>query len=544
MTIITRIALKWIPVIALGTVFVGACSSSTPPAGETKAEGGAAPAAEAKPRAEQELLDDLAVANRVLARQLAILDVQGHVTARSRVNPNHYYIARFIGPGDVVTSDFIENDLDSKPVDGPRNDQAREIYLHGEIYKARPDVMAVVHSHTQEFVAFGLSSVPLWAGDAALPVFDLRPFNRGRSGIISTPALGKAMAEKMGKSEAVLLWGHGIALGAKSIPEAIARVGELRASARVQQLAVANGGTWKPQPHPVDDAETERAWGHYKAVAVKQMGGKVLMTAPQRPANPSDPVERAKLDLVLANRILSSEDVGVLDATGHVSIRNPNNPNSYFVAPKVAPGAVKAADIIERDITKGEADTQGLTIDDEIYKSRPEVKAILYARTPEIVAFTGSAPLRASVNGGNFIGEGLLVVAVANESAAAVSNPAVATGVAKALDRKGAVLLSGHGFVLTGASIYNVTGRAYQVRQNAKIQQQAIGLKGKVTYLVDLPDSSGGNGEGGEGRGRGQGAQGNNGAGPQGAPGGQGGQQLGPPEGRDWVYWVGNTSIE
>ena len=50
-------------------------------------------------------------------------------------------------------------------------------------------------------------------------MFDLRPFNKGRSGIISTPALGKAMAEKMGKTEAVLLWGHGIAIGATSIPE-------------------------------------------------------------------------------------------------------------------------------------------------------------------------------------------------------------------------------------------------------------------------------------------------------------------------------------
>jgi ribulose-5-phosphate 4-epimerase/fuculose-1-phosphate aldolase len=124
-----------------------------------------------------------------MARQLAILDVQGHVTARSLTNPNHYYIARFIGPGDVVTSDFIENDLDSMPVDGPRNDQAREIYLHGEMFKARPDIMAIVHAHTPEFVAYGLSSVPLWNGEEALPVFDLRPFNKGRSGIISTRRL-------------------------------------------------------------------------------------------------------------------------------------------------------------------------------------------------------------------------------------------------------------------------------------------------------------------------------------------------------------------
>src|SRR6185436_7887434 len=212
-------------------MFLAGCQSQSPAAAAD------APAAtpEAKPRAEQALLEDLAVANRILTKELAILDIQAHVTARSRTNPNHYYIARFIAPGAAVTSDFIENDLDSQPVDGPRNDQAREIYLHGEIFKARPDVMAVVHAHTPEFVAFGLSSVPLWDGTEALPVFDLRPFNKGRSGIISTPALGKAMAEKLGKAEAVLLWGHGIAIGAKSIPEVITRVDELRDTAQVQQ---------------------------------------------------------------------------------------------------------------------------------------------------------------------------------------------------------------------------------------------------------------------------------------------------------------------
>src|SRR5688572_10080211 len=205
--------------VALGTVFVSGCSPD-PPAADTQAE--TQPAAAAHP--EQALLEDLTVANRILGRELEILDIQGHVTARSRVNPNHYYIARFVSPGGASIGDFIENDLDSKPVHGPRTDQAREIYLHGEIYKARPDVMAVVHAHTPEFVAFGMSSVPLWNGDSAVPVWDIRPVNRGRSGIVNTPALGKAMADTLGRNEAVLLWGHGIALTAASLPEAISRV--------------------------------------------------------------------------------------------------------------------------------------------------------------------------------------------------------------------------------------------------------------------------------------------------------------------------------
>ena len=513
-----------------GTIIFAGCSSQSPAA----AADAPAAAPEAKPRDEQALLEDLAVANRILTKELAILDIQAHVTARSRTNPNHYYIARFIAPGAAVTSDFIENDLDSKPVDGPRNDQAREIYLHGEIFKARPDVMAVVHAHTPEFVAFGLSSVPLWDGDVALPVFDLRPFNNGRSGIIFTPALGKAMAEKMGKNEAVLLWGHGIALGASSIPAVITRVAQLRDSAKVQEATIATGGKWTPHPEPVDAAEAERTWAIYKAAVIKDMGGKVLVTAPPAPAQPSDPVERAKRDVVVANRILASEDVGVLDALGNVSVRNPNNPNTYFVAPKVAAGAVKAGDVIERDITKGDTDAEGLLIHDEIYRTHPEVKAIVYARTPELVAFTGSVPLRASVNGGNFIGEGLPLVNLpaAGAGQSVLANPALAQGVAKALDRKGAVLLAGHGIVITSGSIYTVTDRAYQVKVNAKIQQQAIALRGKVTYLADLPAPPGAAGEG-EQAGRGG----------RGQAQAQGGQQLGPPEGRDWVYWAGNVKL-
>jgi len=100
------------------------------------------------------------------------------------------------------------------------------------------------------------------------------------------------------------------------------------------------------------------------------------------------------------------------------------------------------------------------------------------------------------------------------------------------------VLLAGHGIVITSGSIYTVTDRAYQVKTNAKIQQQAIALRGKVTYLADLPAPPGAAGEGEEaGRGgRGQGGQGQGQA--------QAGQQLGPPEGRAWVYWADNVKLE
>ena len=189
------------------------------------------------PFAEQALLEDLVLANRILTREVGILDVQAHVSARSKTNPDHWYMARFVAPGGASLSDMVEYDLESTPVQGPRNDNARETFLHGQVFKARPDVMAVVHAHTPEFVAFGMSSVPLyWGPNRQVPVWDIRPVNNGRSGIVSNNALGQSMAEKMGNNEAVLLWGHGITLTAKSLPEVIHRV---RRTA--QQCPVADG---------------------------------------------------------------------------------------------------------------------------------------------------------------------------------------------------------------------------------------------------------------------------------------------------------------
>jgi ribulose-5-phosphate 4-epimerase/fuculose-1-phosphate aldolase len=205
-------------------------------------------------------------------------------------------------------------------------------------------------------------------------------------------------------------------------------------------------------------------------------------------------------------------------------VRNPRNPNSYFVAPGVSAGAVTAKDVVQRDITKPGNDSQGLSIDDEVYKARPDMMAVLYARTPEVVAFAdGPEKLRPVVNGGAFIGDGLPVFNMASldPRQPILSNPALGRGVAGSLGKKPAVLLSGHGFVLTARSVYNLVDQAYQLRMNAKIQQQAIALRGKVAHLDDQPVAP---------------AQTNE---PPPPP-----ALLGPPEGRAWIYWSQNVSLD
>jgi HCOMODA/2-hydroxy-3-carboxy-muconic semialdehyde decarboxylase len=196
------------------------------------------------------LKQDLALASRMLASpELAILDAFGHVSVRHPSNANRYFIPRYVSAGVVRPGDIIENDLDSQAIGGPRNDQFQEIYMHGEIYKARPDIMAVVHAHTPEIVAFTQSSVKLRAvsnggtfiGDG-LPMFDIRKFDP-RESIITSPALGRAVAEVMGDKPAALLTGHGIALTDRSLYGLISRAYTLRMNARIQQQAIALRGS-------------------------------------------------------------------------------------------------------------------------------------------------------------------------------------------------------------------------------------------------------------------------------------------------------------
>ena len=108
------------------------------------------------------LVDDLVAANRTLAR-LSVLDAFGHVSVRDPRDPHRYLISRSIAPESVTVADILVLDLDSQTVD-PKDDGVllyRERFIHGEIYKARPDVNAVVHSHSPTVVPFTVTRAKL-----------------------------------------------------------------------------------------------------------------------------------------------------------------------------------------------------------------------------------------------------------------------------------------------------------------------------------------------------------------------------------------------
>jgi len=176
------------------------------------------------------------------------MDTAGHISVRNPKNPNHYFISRAIAPGSITVGDLIENDLDSKPVAASRDDEYLEVHIHGQIYKARPDVMSVIHAHTPELVAFGQTSIKLrpvsnggaFIGDG-IPLWAIGRYDPTQS-IVTTPELGRSLAQTIGKKAGALLTGHGIALTDSSLYGLVNRVYDFRLNAIIQQQAILLGG--------------------------------------------------------------------------------------------------------------------------------------------------------------------------------------------------------------------------------------------------------------------------------------------------------------
>lgn len=205
----------------------------------------------AQPYTPEQAISDLVLANRILAHE-GVLDGFGHVSVRDPRARDRYLMSRSIAPALVTADDVIQHDLDNRPV-APK-DQGQKLYyerwIHGEIYKARPDVNAVVHSHSPTVVPFASTQAPLrpllhnaaFLGFGA-PVFEIRNHVQNSDLMISTAGLGKAMAETMGgKAEVVLLRGHGNVVVGPSLQVAVFRAyyTEINARQQLQAMAIGN----------------------------------------------------------------------------------------------------------------------------------------------------------------------------------------------------------------------------------------------------------------------------------------------------------------
>jgi HCOMODA/2-hydroxy-3-carboxy-muconic semialdehyde decarboxylase len=216
--------------------------------------------------------------------------------------------------------------------------------------------------------------------------------------------------------------------------------------------------------------------------------------APAPAAKAADPDARAKAiaDVVLANHILA--DQGVVDGFGHVSIRDPSDPGKFLMARSIAPETVTAADVLVHDLdgnTPAPAATKLYLerfIHAEIYRSRPDVFAIVHCHAPALIPFgvTGVA-LRPLYHMSSFLGLGVPVFDIHKATGGAtdllVRTPELGKDLAKTLGAHPAALMRGHGAVIVGKDVQQAVFRSVYIAMNAQLQSQALALGGKVTYL-------------------------------------------------------------
>src|SRR5262245_18538648 len=183
----------------------------------------------ARPEIAPEILDDLVAANRILAAH-GVVDGYGHVSARHPRDPNRYLLARSLEAELVTAGDMMEYDLDNAPLDGSGRAMYVERFIHGEIYKMRPDVGAIVHQHSPSVIPFAAATVALqpfyhmsaFVGEG-VPVFEIRDAAGMTDMLIRDAALGQALARTLGQHPAALMRGHGAVVVAGALPVAVGR---------------------------------------------------------------------------------------------------------------------------------------------------------------------------------------------------------------------------------------------------------------------------------------------------------------------------------
>jgi ribulose-5-phosphate 4-epimerase/fuculose-1-phosphate aldolase len=192
----------------------------------------------------KQLIDDLVAGSRILADH-GVLDAYGHISVRSDKRPEHFLMSRSRAPALMTGADVMELGPDSEPATGDKRKGFIERYIHGEIYRARPEVTAVVHSHSPSVIPFGVTRTRLrpvyhmgsflWSG---APVWDIRKVREENDLLVRDRPLGAALAGALGKCNCVLMRGHGMTVVGASVQEAVFRAIYTEMNARLQLQAM------------------------------------------------------------------------------------------------------------------------------------------------------------------------------------------------------------------------------------------------------------------------------------------------------------------
>jgi HCOMODA/2-hydroxy-3-carboxy-muconic semialdehyde decarboxylase len=229
------------------------------------------------------LIEDLVVANHILVNE-GVLDGFGHISVRHDREPGRFLIARSMAPGLVTADDIVTCDLDGEVHDARGRRTYVERFIHSEIYRARPDVMAVIHSHSPAVIPFGVTGARLrpichMSGflGSQTPVFEIRDSVGNTSDLlIRNKALGVALSKTLGASAVALLRGHGNVVVGFSIQQVVFRAIYTESNARLQSEAMRMGEINFLTPEEakatsdMNDEHLDRPWQVWKKRALAQ----------------------------------------------------------------------------------------------------------------------------------------------------------------------------------------------------------------------------------------------------------------------------------
>jgi ribulose-5-phosphate 4-epimerase/fuculose-1-phosphate aldolase len=224
-----------------------------------------------------ELRAELVAANRILVRH-GVLDAFGHVSARVAPGAERFLLSRNLAPQSVTESDLLLHDLDGCVEDA--RPTYLERFIHAEIYRARPEVMAVVHSHSASVIPFGISTTPMrpvihMAGflpPERTTVYEMSEYGGDATDLLVTSSeLGASLAATLGEDAVALMRGHGSVAVGTSIRQAVYRAVYTEVNAGILLRALGLGGVRYLSAGEAEAAcvsvggQVDRAWNVWRS---------------------------------------------------------------------------------------------------------------------------------------------------------------------------------------------------------------------------------------------------------------------------------------
>jgi ribulose-5-phosphate 4-epimerase/fuculose-1-phosphate aldolase len=223
------------------------------------------------------LVEDLAYANRILYDQ-GVFDAFGHISVRHDKNPSHFLLSRNMAPALVTPADIMEHDLQGQPLNAGNRRPYLERFIHAGIYRAHPDVISVVHSHSASVIPFGATGTNLrpiyhMAGflGAGTPIFEIREIGGVTDMLVSNNSLADGLAKSLGNNSVALMRGHGLVVVANTIQLAVWRSIYTEMNARLQADATRLGPINFLTPEEgakaatTNEGQVGRSWDLWKA---------------------------------------------------------------------------------------------------------------------------------------------------------------------------------------------------------------------------------------------------------------------------------------